>query len=216
MRKLTVLLLACTGYISTNSLFAQAPRVDQVFGLGGSTSNISGMARSVSGTSVMDINYSARLRQFGIVYGPRVDVLAWKSGSLSISSPLMLGFASTDQYRSIDYNGSTRDTIEGLRGTSFAVEVPVFADLNIGLHSAADESLRKHFGLFIGAGYAYNFAKVRTSIGKLTYDGFDPVFRAGIRMGRTWENRFSLALTVRGNLNANSVRSYGLQLLKEL
>ena len=216
MRKLSVFLLGTCICLSGNILSAQNVRIDQVFGLGATTSNISGTASLATDTSLINSDYTLRLRQFGIVYGAKVDVLAWKFGSISLSSPVMLGFSTSSNYRSIDFNGAKRDTIEGLRGTRLAFELPLFADLNIGLHSAADESEKSNIGVYVGAGYMYSYTRIRTSVGNVSYDGFDPCLHAGIRMGRTWENRFSIVFTVRGNFKNNSPRTYGLQILKEL
>lgn len=216
MRKLSVFILVICICLWSNILSAQNVRINQVFGLGGTTSNISGTASLTTDTSHINADYTVRLRQFGIVYGARVDVFAWKFGSISVGSPVMLGFSTSSNYRSIDFNGTKKDTIEGLRGTRLAFELPLFADINIGLHSAADESERNNFGIYIGAGYMYSYTRIRTSVGSVGYDGFDPCLRAGIRMGRNWESRLSIGFTVRGDFRNNGLRTYGLQILKEL
>jgi len=217
MRKLSVFLFVLCVLVTENVLVAQSVRVDQAFGLGVTTSNISGKTRAVNTFSVADVDYTLRLRQFGIVYGARVDLVSWKFGSVSIGSPIMLGLGKTSLYRSIDFNGVKKDTIEGLQGTQFALELPLFADVNIGLHSAADASMDHYFGIYVGAGYMYSYTNLRTSAGNIIYDGFDPCLRAGIRMGNAWERRFSIGFTIRGDLKNNgSTRTYGIQLLKEL
>lgn len=217
MRKLCVFLLCVGVFSGANILHAQTVHVDQAFGLGVTTSDISGKARLQTDSSVVEADYSLKLRQFGIVYGARVNVFSWSFGSVSIGSPIMLGFSTTSNYRSIDFNGTKRDTIEGLKGTRLAIELPLFADLNIGLYSAADDSRKKNIGIYVGAGYVYNYTKLHTSVGNLIYDGFEPCVRAGIRMGDAWERRFSIGFTVRGDLKNNgSTRTYGIQLLKEL
>lgn len=193
--------------------FAQNSGVDQGFGLSVSVADVNGTRRVSSTSATIDADYSVRVKQFGIVYAIRKDFIRWRGGSISIGSPLMLGFSSTNRYRSIDFDGTKRDTITGIKGTQLAFEIPVVADLNIGLHSAADES-RRSLGLYIGVGYQYSYTKIRTSVGKVPYDKFDPVFRAGIRMGAVWETRWSIGFNVRGASNTN--RTYGIHLLKEL
>lgn len=217
MRKLCVF-LSCAGFFLAGTvLYAQSVRVDQVFGLGITSANISGKARSITDSSVTEAEYSVKLRQFGIVYGARVNILAWSFGSVSIGSPIMLGFSTTSNYRSVDFNGTKRDTIVGLRGTRLAFELPLLADLNIGLYSAAEDLRKKKFGIYVGAGYVYSYTKLRTSVGNVIFDGFDPCVRAGIRMGESWERRFSIGFSMRGNFSNNgSPRTYGIQLLKEL
>ncbi len=216
MRKLSVFILVACFCLSGNILSAQNVRIDQVFGLGATTSNISGTASLTADASHINADYTVKLRQFGIVYGAKMDVFAWKFGSISIGSPVMLGFSTSSNYRSIDFNGTKRDTIEGLLGTRLAFELPLYADINIGLHSAADESDRNNLGVYVGAGYMYSYTRIRTSVGSISHDGFDPCLRAGIRMGRTWESRFSIGFTVRGDFRNNGLRTYGIQVLKEL
>lgn len=192
-------------------------RVDQVFGLGITGANISGKAGLITDSSAINADYSVKVHQFGIVYGARVNIVTWRFGSVSIGSPIMLGLSTTGNYRSVDFNGTKRDTIVGLRGTRLALELPLFADLNIGLSSAADDSKNKNFGIYIGAGYMYSYTRLRTSVGNVIFDGFDPCVRAGIRIGNSWERRYSVGFTMRGNLSNNgSPRTYGIQLLKEL
>ena len=216
MRKLFILLIVFSLSVTTYQATAQKSRPDQILGLSYSGSNISRTGAWVTDTSAIHSAYSAKLRQYGIVYGFRYDVLSWKLGSVSLGSPMMLGFSTTSQYRSVDVNGTKKDTITGLMGTNLAFEIPVFADLNIGLHSAVDESQKHRSGFYVGAGYMYSYTRIRTSLGRVNYDGFEPVVRAGIRLGRAWENRFSIAFTMRGGYRNNGMRTYGVQLLKEL
>ena len=105
------------------------------------------------------------------------------------------------------------DTIQGKKGGHLAFEIPVVADLNIGLHSASDDA-RRSLGLYVGGGYQYSYTKVYTSVGKVPFDSFDPVFRAGLRMGKSWETRWSLGFNMRGVSGGN--RTYSIHWLKEL
>ena len=209
----SIILFFCCALSSC--LFAQRVSVDQSFGLAATTSDVTGLARGTKDSTLYDANFNLRVRQFGIVYAPRIDLLGSKTISLSLAAPVMLGLATSSKYHSVDFNGVKRDTVEGISGASLAVELPVFAEINIGLRSARDES-RRAWGIYAGAGYMYSYTKIKTSVGKQVYDGFDPVFRAGIRMGSAWENRFSIAFTLRGNPGGNGSKTYGLQLLKEL
>jgi len=214
MSKQRVFLLACF-ILSGAGLFAQSARIEQGFGLAASTTNVQGKARAVTDTSVIDSDYRLRLLQFGIVYLVRVDFLKWKFGSISIGSAVTAGLSGSGKYSSKDFNGTTTTTVEGVKGTHFSFNIPVFIDCNFGLHSADDEYKRK-FGFYLGAGYGYSYTKIKTSIGKLHYDGFDPVFRSGIRMGNSWERRVSIGFNIRGALQDNPNRTYELQILKEL
>lgn len=217
MRKLCVFIFCAGLFLAGTVACAQSVRIDQVFGLGVTSADISGKARVTTDSSVRDADYSVKVHQFGIVYGAKVNVVTWGFGSLSIGSPIMLGFSTTGKYRSIDFDGTKRDTIEGLRGTRLAFELPLFADLNIGLYSAAEDSRKKNFGVYVGVGYVYSYTQLHTSVGNVNFDGFDPCVRAGIRMGDSWEKRFSIGFTLRGNFSNNaSPRTYGIQLLKEL
>jgi hypothetical protein len=198
------------------NLFSQKIRFDQSFGLGANIADISGVNNffDTTGKPVLS-EYTVRVKKFGIVYTPRIDLLGTKDVSLSIATPFMLGFSTTNKYRSVDVNGTKKDTIEGLRGTSLAFELPVFADINIGLRSAADESKRV-FGVYAGVGYIYSYTTVKTTAGKVDYDNWEPAIRAGIRMGASWEKRWSLLLVVHGKFEHGSQKTYGLQILKEL
>jgi len=196
MCKLYVLLVVFSISLLTNKAGAQLlKRPDQVLGLSFSTSDISGTGSVVTATSTVHSNYTATLRQYGFVYGFRYNIIKLSIGSISLGSPLMAGFSSTDKYHSIDFDGTKRDTIAGITGLNFACEIPVFADLNLGLYSAEDESPKKRFGVYAGVGYMYSYTRVHTSLGRSNYDGFEPAVRAGIRMGKRWESRWSLTFT---------------------
>jgi len=197
----------------TTISFAQNRGIDQGFGLLGSRADISGLARYRTDTSAIDASYTMRVKQIGIVYSIRKDLIKWKWGSVSIGSPMMLGVSFTNRYRSIDFDGTKRDTIQGKKGGHLAFEIPIVADLNIGLHSASDES-RRSLGIYVGGGYQYSYTKIFTSVGKVPFDSFDPVLRAGIRMGQVWETRWSLGFNIRGVSGGN--RTYSIHWLKEL
>jgi len=195
------------------SSFSQNRGVDQAFGLLGSKVDISGLARYRTDSSAIDAQYSMRVKQIGIVYSIRKDLIKWRWGSVSIGSPMMLGVSFTNRYRSFDFDGTKRDTIQGKKGAHLAFEIPIVADLNIGLHSASDDT-KKPLGIYVGGGYQYSYTKIYTSVGKVPFDSFDPVLRAGIRMGKAWETRWSLGFNIRGVSNGN--RTYSIHWLKEL
>lgn len=195
-----------------NQLIAQQIHFAQALGVTATTSNVSGRASTGTDSLVINSDYQLRLRQFGIIYQVRAELMQWKSGSISISSPVMIGYSVSGKYNSVDVSRGSSTKIDTVKGAHFAFEIPVMVDLNIGLHSAADES--GSFGIYIGGGYTYNYTKIHTSVGVKPLDGFDPVLRAGIRMGNSWETRWGLAFTVRGRNEAS--RTYGIQLLKEL
>lgn len=212
MRKSLVSFLLFFLITSTSSV-AQQRGVNQGFGLLGSRADISGAARYRTDSSAIDASYTMRVKQIGIVYSIRKDLLIWKWGSVSIGSPMMLGVSFTNRYRSIDFDGTKNDTITGKKGAHLAFEIPIVADLNIGLYSASDESKRA-LGIYVGGGYQYSYTRILTSVGKVPFDSFDPVLRAGIRMGKAWETRWSLGFNVRGVSDGN--RTYSIHWLKEL
>jgi hypothetical protein len=217
MRKLYVFLLVFSISLMTNSAIAQLlKRPDQVLGLTFSTSDINRTASLITDNSSVHSNYTTTLRQYGFVYGFRYNILKFGFGSVSLGSPLMAGFSSTDNYRSVDFDGTKHDTITGITGLNFACEIPVFADLNLGLYSAEDESTKKRFGVYIGVGYMYSYTRIHTSVGRANYDGFEPAVRAGIRMGKRWESRWSIGLSMRAGFTNSGMRTYGLQVMKEL
>ncbi|MBV9988776.1 MAG: hypothetical protein JO301_13950 [Chitinophagaceae bacterium] len=186
--------------------------IAQGLGFYASATNVTGQARGLKDSVLTDCNFHLQLRQFGLVYIIRAELAQWKAGSVSIGSPVKLGLGFTGNYNSADFNGSTTRYCDTVRGAALAFELPLVMDLNIGLHSAADE--KGNFGFYIGAGYCYSYANLHTSVGKFRFDGFDPLLRAGIRMGRNWETRWSLGFAVKGS--GSSTRTYGLQILKEL
>ena len=217
MRKQRIFLITCF-VLSSVCLVAQQVSFEQSFGLsGGGSSVIKKTAIGPIDTTQVNSTFSARLLQFGIVYYPRIEFLRGRSVSLSIGSPVMLGLGISTKYASSDRDIATGVVTqrEGITGADLAFTLPVVMDLNIGLHSAADET-NQRIGFYVGAGYGYSYNRIKTSVGKVFYDGFDPIFRAGLRLGRAWENRFTLGLNMRGMLNGNSVRIYEIHLLKDL
>jgi hypothetical protein len=215
MSKQRVILLACTLLVSVG-LSAQKKRFDQGFGLAGDQTRVhaTGQYENESGTITIS-DYNLRLRRYGVIYVARMDLIGGKAFSISLGSSVTAGWSSTRNYRSVDITGGTSAVVQRHGGSHLAFDIPVFVDVNIGLHSAIDESRRK-FGLYAGAGYGYSYTKIHTSIGMIAYDGFDPIFRIGFRMGKRWENRWGMAATVRGSPESGAIRTYGLQLLKEL
>jgi hypothetical protein len=205
-------ILLVIGLVFSGSFLHAQVKIAQGLGLFAGRANVSGVARGISDSVLTDCSYHLQLRQFGLVYTLRAELFQWKGGSVSIASPMMLGVGFTGNYNSTDVNSSGTKLKEGISGSYLAFELPVVADLNIGMHSAADE--KGSFGFYLGAGYAYSYTKLHTSVGKVPFDGFDPLVRVGIRMGRNWETRWGLAFSIRGA--RNSTRMYGLQLLKEL
>jgi hypothetical protein len=205
-------LLLVIGMVFSGSFLCAQVKIAQGLGLFAGRANVSGQARGLSDSVLTDCSYRLQLRQFGLVYTLRAELFQWKGGSVSIASPVMLGIGFTGNYNSTDFNGSSTKLTEGVKGSHLAFELPVVADLNIGMHSAADE--KGSFGFYLGAGYAYSYTKLYSSVGKIPFDGFDPLVRAGIRMGRSWETRWGLVFSMRGS--KSSTRMFGLQLLKEL
>lgn len=217
MSKQRVFLIACFIFSST-SLMAQRMEFNQSFGLSGSGARgVHGIAVKQTDSTLLRSDFSLTVLQFGIVYFPRIDLVSWKEGSLSIGSPLMVGASFTTKYHSTDFEAVSgkRDTVSGVNGADFAFSVPVVVDLNIGLHSAEDES-KQRFGLYVGAGYAYNYTRINTTAGKVNYDGYESVVRGGIRLGRAWENRFTIGLNVRGVFESSRTKTYELHLVKDL
>lgn len=214
MSKQRVFLFACTLLLSVG-LSAQKKGFDQGFGLAGDQTMVHGTAQHEVSGSVTISDFTLRLRRYGVIYMIRRDLIGDQAFSISLGASATAGWSSTRNYRSVDFNGTTSAVVQRHGGSHFAFDIPVFADVNFGLHSARDESRRK-FGLYAGAGYAYSYTKIHTSIGMIAYDGFDPIFRVGFRMGKRWENRWGMAAMVRGSLDEGAVRTYGIQLLKEL
>ncbi len=73
---LIVLLLAGISGIAQNR------GVDQAFGLLVSKADISGLARYRTDSTAIDANYTMRVKQIGIVYSIRKDLVSWRGGSI--------------------------------------------------------------------------------------------------------------------------------------
>lgn len=204
--------LLATGLLLCTCAFSQRVRLEQSFGIAGTQANVSG-TRDVLDTLRTD--YSLRVRTYGLTYAPRVDLFGTKDFSVSIAAPMMFGYSSTSKYRSIDVHPSKKDTVENLRGVHWAFEVPVIADFNFGLRSASEES-RRNFGFFAGIGYIYTYTKIKATGGMMPFDRWEPICRAGIRMGSAWEKRWSIVFNIRGKLEGGAQKTYGLQVVKEL
>jgi hypothetical protein len=69
------------------NLFSQKIRFDQSFGLGANIADISGVNNffDTTGKPVLS-EYTVRVKKFGIVYTPRIDLLGTKDVSLSIKT----------------------------------------------------------------------------------------------------------------------------------
>ncbi|NCI52108.1 hypothetical protein GWC95_19440 [Sediminibacterium roseum] len=206
-----ILVVACCLLLSLCS-FSQRIGFNQNIGLGATQVHVND-SRMLLDTLRSD--YSVRVRTFGLVYVARFDIAGGKDVALSLSSPMMLGYSTTNKYRSVETHPQRKDTIENVHSAHIAFEIPFMADLNVGLRSAGDES-RRGFGFFAGIGYVYSYTKIKLASGMIPFDRWEPMLRAGIRMGTNWEKRWSIVFNLRGRLEGGATKTYGLQLLKEL
>jgi hypothetical protein len=189
-------LLLVIGLVFSGSFLRAQVKIAQGLGLFAGRANVSGFARGHVRQCIDRLQLPPAVAAIwpGVHDTGRTVSMERRFCKHRFANHAGIGF--TGNYNSTDFNGSTTKLKEGINGAHLAFELPVVADLNIGMHSAADE--KGSFGFYLGAGYAYSYTKLRTSVGKVPFDGFDPLVRVGIRMGRNWETRWGLVFSIRG------------------
>ena len=108
------------------------------------------------------------LSQTNLTYFPRYNFIENENSSISVGAPIGVGLA-------VVSNTSGDDA-----GISFAYDLPVVVDYNMGCKSTKEND--KHFGGYVGAGFGY----YKISISNSEYSNYNgatygPMVRGGVR-----------------------------------
>ncbi len=144
--------------VYTPGLFAQ----HFMHGAGATISAIVGTVKIPGGSE------SFGLSQTNLTYFPRYNFIENENSSISVGAPIGVGLA-------VVSNTSGDDA-----GISFAYDLPVVVDYNMGCKSTKEND--KHFGGYVGAGFGY----YKISISNSEYSNYNgatygPMLRGGVR-----------------------------------
>ncbi len=145
--------------------------------IGGTISVLSGTIKSEGETS------SFSMMQTNFTYFPRYNFIENENSSLSIGAPVGAGI------------GIASNTYGDDAGVSFAFDLPIVLDYNLGFKSTSETS--NYFGGYFGAGFGYYHVSITGS----QYSNFDgstygPLVRGGVRIGSSNESWGDHGLTI--------------------
>jgi hypothetical protein len=136
-----------------------------------------------------------------LTYSPRYNFIQGINSSVSIGTPVGVGF------------GITRNTYGSDAGFAFAYDLPVTLDYNIGC--MATPKSNRNFGGFAGIGYGY----YKVSISGSAYSNFSgatygPMARLGLRFGSdNRDEKISVAFFYKKGMEAAKMKTFGISVL---
>lgn len=167
-------------------------------------------SRTVAGAMLTE--HTTRLNYLGVSYFARMVLVKRDNRSFSIGSPVTLGISWATLNDSYSYSMISSvappvgTTGSGSKKPHVALELPIVLDHNIGAGSSPGN--KKSFGAYFGAGAAYTYTSISLSDGSnRKVDSYDPLVRAGIRLGA--HQPFTFGLSYKWN------KQIGLQILKD-
>lgn len=142
------------------------------------------------------------MSQTNLTYFPRYNFIENENSSVSIGLPVGIGV------------GIVTSTFGDDAGISFAYDLPVVVDYNIGCRSTMEND--KNFGGYLGVGFGY----YKVSISQSQYSDFSgatygPMFRGGLRF-REYEHAITVGLFFKKGLEKNKLTSFGFNVLYDL
>jgi hypothetical protein len=145
--------------------------------VGGTISVLSGTLGNPGETS------SFSMMQTNFTYFPRYNFIENENSSFSIGAPVGAGI------------GVVSNTYGGDAGVSFAFDVPVVLDYNLGFKATSESS--NYFGGYFGAGFGYYHVTV-TGSQYFDFNGtsYGPLVRGGVRIGSSNESWGDHGLTI--------------------
>jgi hypothetical protein len=164
-----------------------------------------------------------KLTRVSIAYFPRYTVIGNRQFSFSMGMPITLGIGfpvSTTSFQP-SYSSSVAFPETGKTKPRLAAEIPVVADINIG--KGASVKSKGDMGVFIGIGYAYNYASFYLPGGLYHTGVLLPYAHGGIRVGG--KKIFSFGITYRPGTSGERqaytgteerAASWGIQVLRDL
>jgi hypothetical protein len=150
---------------------------------------------------------SFALSQTNFTYFPRLNFVENDNSSISIGAPVGVGI------------GIVRSTGYSDVGISFAYDLPVVLDYNIGCKSTPDNE--NNFGGYVGAGFGYYRVNVSKSENSdFTGISYGPIFRGGVRIGSSQDSWKGHALTIgmyyKKGLEKDKFKTIGFNVLYDL
>ncbi len=141
------------------------------------------------------------LSQTNFTYFPRYNFIENQNSSLSVGAPLGIGIA------------IVRSTIGDDAGISFAYDIPVVVDFNIGCKSTPDNE--NSFGGYLGAGFGYYKINISNS-SYLNYSGatYGPLLRGGFRFRLPSDSHpISIGMYYKSGMESDKLKTFGFNVL---
>jgi hypothetical protein len=147
------------------------------------------------------------LLQTSLCYFPRYNFIENENSSLSVGMPVSIGI------------GLASSTMGDDVGISFAYDIPVVLDYNLGCKSTPDNE--STFGGFFGLGFGYNhFAVSQSQYSNLKGNSYGPIFRTGVRFGSnkdSWKGQgITISFFYKPGLETGKWRTFGSHVLLDL
>jgi len=149
-----------------------------------------------------------------LTYSPRINMVDRENFSVSVGLPFSVGFGS--DYNLYSQNGST----EINSATTFAINVPLICNVNLG--AGASKSSTKRTGFFAGAGFAYQYGSyvsrlynnTTSEYVKFNADAWGPAANIGIRfaVGRKQKN-IEARVSYMGSVTEHKISAIGIAAL---
>jgi hypothetical protein len=194
MKKTFLVIALC---FALNNLSAQS----LMHSFGANISVITG----TTGNQYNSSNYT--MSQTMLSYFPRYNFVENDNSSISLGAPLGIGFGIASNSYDEDY------------GLSFAYDLPLVLDYNIGCKSTPDNE--GTFGGYFGAGFGYSSVAVSKSASSdFKGKSIGPIFRGGVRIGSNNEAWGGHAITVglfyKKGINEGAFQTFGCNVLYDL
>ena len=145
--------------------------------------------------------------QTSLCYFPRFNFIESDNSSVSVGAPVSIGIGIASSVYGED------------AGLSFAYDLPIVLDYNIGCKSTTDNE--NNFGGYLGLGFGYNhFAISGSRYSNVKGNSYGPILRAGIRFKLPQESSndhgVSVGFFYKPGLETEKWRSYGAHVLLDL
>lgn len=156
------------------------------------------VATSVNSKSTLLLN------QTSFCYFPRYNFIEKDNSSISVGLPIGIGI------------GIATNTTGNDAGISFAYDLPLVLDYNIGCKSTSEND--ETFGGYFGIGFGY----YKVNISQSQYSDFKgatygPLFRGGVRIGserESWNGRgVTVGLFYKKGLESSKLSTFGFNVL---
>lgn len=166
--------------------------------VGGTISVLSGTVTTPGETS------SFSMMQTNITYFPRYNFIENENSSVSVGAPIGAGIGIASNMYGDD------------AGVSFAFDLPLVVDYNLGFKSTSEIS--NYFGGYFGVGFGYYHVSITGS----QYSNFDgstygPLVRGGVRIGsanESWgDHGLTIGLFYKKGLEETKFNTFGFNVL---